>query len=157
MKQTKTNENKDDQDIQSKSVTNPILLSPIPVELVRSKSEKTSVKRKYSICDHENSWSNDLGNLISMIFFFLSKKRQKIMIAWSYILLFLWSMIQKAVISWFWSQQILWSRDYDLRKTVILNFKIIISRDPVVLIPTISVINVILDHWKWILMCEDIT
>ena len=49
---------------------------------------------------------------------------------------------------------ILWSRDYDPRKTVILNFKIIISRDPVVLIPIISVINVIMDHRKWILMCE---
>ena len=51
---------------------------------------------------------------------------------------------------------ILWSRDYDPRKTVILNFKIIISRDPVVLIPFISVINVIMDHRKWILMCEKV-
>ena len=119
----------------------------------RNGNEMCFIFSEYSICDHENSWSNDLGILISMIFFFLSKKRPKIMITWSYKLLFLWSMIHKAVISWFWSQQILWSRDYDLRKTMILNFKIIISRDLVIMIPTISVITVIMDHGKWILMC----
>ena len=91
------------------------------------------------------------------LFLFWSKKRPRIMITWSYKLQFLWSMIKKAVISWFWSQQILWSRDFDLRKTVILNFKIIISRDPVILIPTISVITVIMDHRKWILMCVKIS
>ena len=94
------------------------------------------------------SWEFNFDDL-----FFLVHKKKKDHDRMILHMLFLWSMIQKAVISWLWSQQILWSRDYDLRKTVILNFKIIISRDPVVLIPTISVINVILDHWKWILMC----
>ena len=43
----------------------------------RNGNEMCFIFSEYSICDHENSWSNDLGNLISMIFFFLIQKKTK--------------------------------------------------------------------------------
>ena len=89
---------------------------------------------EYPILDHEKPWSIDLGNVISLIFFILIKK--KIKIYDPVILQFSISLIHdlqsrdlmvlilvNPVIMWFWSEKnhdpedqghnFWWSRDYD--------------------------------------------
>ena len=72
-------------------------------------NEMCFIFSEYSICDHENSWSNDLGNLISMIYFFFDPKKDQR--SWS----------NDPTNCYFydpWSKKA-WSHDYDLSNPVI--------------------------------------